>query len=239
MTINTLLVIRIVISATFKSFNQYIKQWHRQQSVYIKCSWNKCSSFRLLWGAIKSLKVCQPTSVLKCQTPVLRIYPVSGLSHAGYPWSPLLLVLLVPFWVHAMRPAFLPLLELAFFFNHIKDGLWLFPNFRDILTTPHSCTFILGNKKKSQGTTAMSLVPKKCFYLSMSNQSANFVEVSHMFSPPLECTGIFHMKGLTWQLPLKWYFTETLSVFMHTTSGVIIWMFTIFNRNFPTFESRK
>lgn len=97
------------------------------------------------------------------------------------------------------------------FWNYIKDDLWLFPNFRDILkTTSHSCTFILGNKKKPQETTAIFLVTKKCFYLSMSNQSTNFMEVSHMFSPPLDCTGIFHMRGITWQLSSKWYYTETL-----------------------------
>lgn len=126
------------------------------------------------------------------------------------------------------------------FWSHLNDGLWPFPNFKDILKTiPHSCTFILGNKKKSQGTTAIFLVTKKCFYLSMSNQRTNFVEVSHMFSSLLDWTAIFHTRGLTWQLPSKWYYTETLSVFIHTASGVITWMFTIFNRNFPTFESRK
>jgi len=60
-----------------------------------------------------------------------------------------------------------------------------------------------------------------------------------MFSPPLYCTGIFHMRGLIWQLSSKWYYTETLSVFTHTTSGVITQIFTIFNKNFPTFEPRK
>jgi len=174
-----------------------------------------------------------------CHTSVPRIYPDSRLSHTGYPWSHLLLVLVVPFWVRAMCPVFLPLLELAFW-NYIKDGLWLLPNFKDILkTTPHSCTFILGNKKKSQGTMVIFLVTKKCFYLSMSNHSTNSVEVSHMFSPPLYCTGIFHMRGLIWQLSSKWYYTETLSVFTHTTSGVITQIFTIFNKNFPTFEPRK
>jgi len=81
----------------------------------------------------------------------------------------------------------------------------------------------------------------------VSIQGTDFAEMRLMISPPLEFTGIFHLRGLTWQRSLRNAtssafvdeFASILHLFVRAICGETTSTLTVFSRRFPKFESRK
>jgi hypothetical protein len=157
-------------------------------------------------------------------------------------------------------PSVFPLLELTFW-NPMQDGSRLFLNSERSWHPERNC-FIFGPQQWIQVLSPI-MIPERKFlsFVTSSDCSwqADAAASDHLWatkaqtpwrsaacsSPPLQFAGMFHMRGLTYQLSLKWYmlFVDSFAIFSHVficaACGGMTWTLTIFNRSFPMSDWRK